>query len=358
MGLAALVATAVLVVGVSPAMAGKSHPGFYGVYYQAQQNTHKDVSKMQDANVKNVRMALRWAAVQPREGEAPNWSTYDDVIGDMAAHGIQVLPVLIATPHWVENSGGKPPVGSKADRQAWKSFVTQAVNRYGRGGSYWRGPLGFAKDHPGKSPEEIKAWQVWNEENLQHYFKTKQKRVKKYANLVKITHDAVKQGDAGATVVLGGLVGNGRPSGSMNAWKFLDKLYKKRGIKRSFDVAAIHPYATSIQYVKKWIRKFRAVMKKHHDSKSGVWVTEVGWGSDPPDRYGFNKGRQGQKKMLNDAFRTLHSKRHKLGLRRVYWFTFRDPKHGNARCSFCGSAGLLKSNFHTKPSWRAFKRFT
>jgi hypothetical protein len=366
MGLTALVATAVLAASAQPAMAGKAHPDFYGVYYTKQDNVSKDLRGLADSGTKHVKLALRWATVEPRPGEF-NWSTYDELIGGLASRGIQVLPMLYASPHWAAKAGNKPPSSEEA-RDAWKSFVTQAVNRYGEGGTYWRSPLGYTKDHPAKSPQEVKAWQVWNEPNLQHYFATndrgpvtgkdRRRRIRKYTNLLKITHDAIEQGDPSATVVLGGLVGNGQPSGSMNAWKFLDKLYKKHGIKRSFDVAAIHPYATSVSYVKKWVGKFRAAMKKHQDKKTPVWITEISWGSDPPDRYGFTKGLEGQKKILTQAFSALHRQRHRLGLRRIYWYAFRDPKHGNPRCSFCGSAGLLKSNFDKKPAWRAFKRFT
>jgi hypothetical protein len=353
MGLAALVTTALALVGVQPALAGKSHPGFYGVYFQPQGKTEKDVRKM-GGNVKHVKMALRWPTVESREGEF-HWEGYDNVIGDMASRGIQVLPQLYGSPRWAENNGGKPPLSSNKSRQGWKAFVTQAVDRYGPNGTYWTDPLGFVKDHPGKSPQPIQAWQVWNEPNLQHYFKADNK-VGAYADLLSMTHDAIKQADSNAKVVLAGLVGNGKPSGSMNAWTFLNKLYKK-GAKGKFDVAALHPYAVDIRYQTKWVRKFHRIMSQHGDGKKPLWITEVSWGSAHPDQYGFNVGPKGQKRMLTKSFEKFYRERHKFSIRRAYWFTFRDPKHGNARCSFCGSAGLLKSNFHKKPAWTAFKSF-
>jgi hypothetical protein len=367
MGLAALVATAVVMAGAQPAMAGKAHPGFYGVFYTAQDNVGKDVRAAADSGTEHVKLTLRWNAVEPRPGVF-NWARYDELIGGFASRGIQVLPMFFGSPRWAASAGNKPPTSSEA-QEGWKSFVTQAVNRYGPGGTYWRSPLGYAKDHPGKAPQEVKAWQVWNEPNLQHYFATdtgkgvadskdRHRRIRTYANLLEITSDAIKQGDPSAAVVLGGLVGNGRPSGSMNASKFLDKLYKKDGVKQSFDAAAIHPYATSVGFVKEWLRKLRSAMKQHQDSGTPVWITEISWGSDPPDRYGFTKGLQGQKKILTQALSALYKKRHTLGLHRVYWYALRDPQAGNPRCSFCGSAGLLKSNFDKKPAWKAFKLFT
>jgi hypothetical protein len=357
MGLAAFVATAVLMAGAQSAMAGRAHPGFYGVFYQAQGKAGKDVRKMQDAGAKHVKMALRWPTVESRQGEF-HWETYDKLIGNMASRGIQVLPMFYASPRWVENKASKPPLGDKSSRRAWKNFVTRAVNRYGRNGTYWTDPLEFAMDHPGKAPKPIKAWQVWNEPNLENYFSTKKRRVAKYANLLQLTHDAIKPADRKAKVVLGGLVGNGKPSGSLNGWTFLDKLYKQKGARRKFDVAALHPYSSSIHYMKKWVHKFHRALRSHGDGKKAVWITELSWGSDPPDRIGFNKGPRGQKRILTRAFQTFWRTRHKYSTRRVYWFALRDPKHGNPRCSFCGSAGLLKTNFDKKPSWKAFKSFT
>jgi len=42
----------------------------------------------------------------------------------------------------------------------------------------------------------------------------------------------------------------------------------------------------------------------------------------------------------------------------VVWYDWRDPAQKNPDCSFCSSAGLLRSNFRAKPSWRAFRHFT
>ncbi|MFL5892067.1 MAG: beta-galactosidase [Solirubrobacterales bacterium] len=366
-GLMAFVAfAALLVAGAQPAAAGTSHPSFYGVYYQPQPRQERDIRAMDQGNIQHARTAVRWSTVEPRQGSY-NWTEYDQRIGDMAAHGIKVLPVLFGSPHWAEPLGGtSPPLSSDASRQGWSNFVTAAVNRYGPGGTYWT--TSYLVQHPGKAPKPITDWQAWNEENLQHYFATddrgpvtdadKSRRINAYAELLQLTHAAVKRGDSSSSVVLGGLVGNGEPSGSMDAWGFLSRLYHKRGIKNQFEVAAIHPYATTPHYMKKWLRNYREVMKKHHDGGTPVWVTEIGWGSGHPDKYGFNLGPQGQKRMLTKALSVLYQRRNKYGLDRAYWFELRDPEHGNPRCSFCGTSGLLKSNFDKKPAWRAFKRFT
>jgi hypothetical protein len=357
MGLATLGATAVLMAGADSAMAGV-HPDFYGVYYQSQGKAAKDFRKMEDANVKHTRMALRWPSVQPGEDAAYDWSYYDEAFGDLAAHGVRVLPILYGSPGWAADSGGHPPLQTKKARSGWKAFVRAAVNRYGRGGTYWS--TGYLVDHPGKKPKPIKAWQCWNEPNLQHYFKTKKRRIAKYATLLQLTDQAVKSGDRKASVVLGGLVGNGQPSGSLNGWTFLKKLYNRKGARKNFDVAALHPYAARLSYVKRWVKKFHRVLAQHRDGKKPLWITEIAWGSssNDPHNIGFVKGPQGQKRMLKRAFRMFWQTRHRFSTRRVIWFSFRDPKHGNPRCSFCGSSGLLEADFGKKPAWKGFKSFT
>jgi hypothetical protein len=102
----------------------------------------------------------------------------------------------------------------------------------------------------------------------------------------------------------------------------------------------------------------RAVMRRHRDKKTPVWVTEIGWGSHQPDRFGLNKGVKGQKKMLRKSYRRIVGHRRVWHVSRLIWFDLRDPPSDRGGCSFCTSAGLLKHGGKPKPAWRAFKRFT
>ena len=99
-------------------------------------------------------------------------------------------------------------------------------------------------------------------------------------------------------------------------------------------------------------------MRRHRDKKTPLWVTEIGWGSHHPDRFGLNKGVKGQKRMLRRSFRLIVQHRRAWHVSRLIWFDFRDPPSNRGGCSFCTSAGLLKHSGKPKPAWRAFKRFT
>jgi hypothetical protein len=142
----------------------------------------------------------------------------------------------------------------------------------------------------------------------------------------------------------------------MHAWDYLDRLYRRPGIKRRFDAVALHPYAPDVKHVMLQIKRVRRVMREHGDGGSGIWITELGWGSDPPDRFEVNAGIRGQKRKLERVLPRLIRERHRWHLKHVLWFDWRDPLPGQGRCSFCDSAGLFWHNETPKPAWRAFKR--
>ena len=99
-------------------------------------------------------------------------------------------------------------------------------------------------------------------------------------------------------------------------------------------------------------------MKKHGDQGTPLWVTELGWGSDPPDDFGLNKGINGQRRLLAGSFKLLSDHRKDWNVQRVFWFDWRDPANPEeVMCSFCASAGLLKSDRTPKPAYHVFKFF-
>ena len=48
-----------------------------------------------------MRWAFFWPRIEVRQGQF-DWSPVDNVVGDLAAKGIKVLPTLNGSPHWVE----------------------------------------------------------------------------------------------------------------------------------------------------------------------------------------------------------------------------------------------------------------
>ncbi|MGH2975647.1 MAG: glycosyl hydrolase [Solirubrobacterales bacterium] len=353
----AIAVLAVWLVGASTA--GAIRTEFFGVAQQ--QIDNRDAIGMRNAHVRTARFELGWRFLEPKNGTF-NWTRSDDIIGTLASRGMRPLPFIWGSPKWVSSQPAIPPVGNAADEQAWQAFLAKVVARYGPGGVYWKNA--YRRDYGANAkPRPIYAWQIWNEPNLNKFFNpggTPEQSVQKYARLLRLSHDAIKGQSPSAQIVLAGNPGY-PPSGGLKAWEFLDHLYRYGSVSANFDVAAIHPYASTLGTFKTEIQKMRDVLAKHNDAGTPLWITEFGWGSAKPDKYGINQGIAGQQRLLKGAIDAVLANRKAWNLQRMYWFLWRDPAPNSNfahRCSFCGSAGLLKHDRSGKPAFNTFKGFT
>jgi hypothetical protein len=363
-----VIVTAVLTLGLisipgTASAAKRPPPDFFGMDVGPNPDV-PDFLKMRSAGVQSVRLYISWRLAQPTPKAPIQCSLIDRQVGQIASHGLTPVPDLIGSPPWVSSHPTKPPLGGKGKMQAWQSFLGAVVKRYAPGGAFWKSPVPvlnlspYAREYGAKAPvEPISAWQIWSEPNLGKYFTPHNQAVKNYAKLVEISHKAIKAADPKADVVLGGLTGFASPS----SWKFLQKLYRVKGFKKSFEVAALHPYAPSIGELREVVSRVRKTMDKAHDKKTPLWLTENGYGSrEPMKKWPLNKGLKGQATALTKSYKLLISNRKKWNIGRVYWFQWRDPPAGEnpGVCSFCTSAGLLNNNRSPKPAYKAFVRLT
>jgi len=343
---------------VLPSTAGAVRSEFFGIVqgqFEAEgQLDDQDLQAMQNARVHTDRFELGWRMVEPTRNTF-HWDSSDAFIGALASHGIRAVPFVWGSPSWVESGPGHPPIDTPAHEQEWRDFLKAAVARYGPGGTYWSNQ--YRQDFgAGATPLPVQSWQIWNEPNLRKFFDptgSDAQLAQKYGRLLKISHDAITNQDPGARIILAGNPGY-PPSGGPKAWEFLSSLYDVPGIKGYFDAVALHPYASDLFHVQIEIQNVRNVMQNRGDQATPLWITEIGWGSGPPDRYGINQGIQGQKERLSGAYRMILSHRNAWNVQRLYWFLWRDPSPSSAfahRCSFCGTAGLLHYNRTQKPAF-------
>lgn len=346
-----LIAAALL----APASAQAVPRGFFGIVPQTGIGP-KDLSRMRAGGVETLRMPLSWKGIQPSRRGGYDWSGFDATVTAAAENRIEVLPILSEAPGWATGSARRMPVDSGRQRRAWTEFVNAAVERYGRRGEFW------AEHGPGtKNPlprMPIRAWQVWNEENF--FYFTKPVSPGRYARLLAVTRPAIRRADPRAEIVLGGLFANPkqRPPAAMDAVDFLDRLYRVRGVKADFDAVALHPYAADVGELRLAVEAVRATMARHGDRRSGLYVTEIGWGSAyNPRTVAFEVGLRGQARELRRAYGYLLANRGRLHLRQVDWFTWKDLR---GSCAFCDSSGLFRAGarFKPKPGWRAFVSVT
>jgi hypothetical protein len=132
---------------------------------------------------------------------------------------------------------------------------------------------------------------------------------------------------------------------------FLDRFYGRKGVKSSFDGVALHPYARDASTLGPDIEAVRATMKENGDGGTGLWITEIGWGS--ASKGPFQKGSKGQARELGRAFSLLSAKRQQWRLEGVDWWSLTDDPSPTA-CNFCSHTGLFTADFRPKPAWTRF----
>jgi hypothetical protein len=301
---------------------------------------------MARAGVRTFRANLIWNQVESARGTR-NWGAMDGTVERAARAGIRIFPVLIGSPSYASRAPrGLSYPETAGGRRAYAAFLADAVRRYGRSGAFWR-------DRPGLPYRPVAAWQIWNEPNLR-LFSSGRPNARRYAALLKASHRTIKRVDPRAAIVLAGL-----PPARLGVapLRYLSSLYRIRGIKRYFDVAAVHPYAKNESRVVASVRGFGTVMRRYRDSRTRVWVTEVGWATGGP-RNIFRTTERLQASRLDSLVRRLRRRSRGMpSIGRIIWFTFRDRalKVGE-RDWWAPHTGLFDRQGRAKPAWRVFAR--
>jgi hypothetical protein len=328
--------------------------GFFGIGPQTKV-TESDAQYMSAGGIESIRLPVSWAAVQPTPTSGYGWGSLDESVAIGARAGMQILPFLVGTPHWLEAKESTLPVGDLTERLAWTAFVQAAVERYGPTGIFWQEHGPYSANPIPKHP--IRIWQIWNEANF--YYFTFPVAPDRYAQLIKLTAPVIRSVDPGAKVILAGLFGKPDQGGrhAMPAAKFLTGLYRVPGIEADFDGVALHPYAFNLTSLEDMVEGVHEVIRANHDG-AALYITEMGWGSQNDSRVvAFEQGPAGQARELRQAYRYLVRSQVRLRLRGVYWFSWKDVP---GACSFCDSVGLFHegSGFRPKPAWTALVNIT
>jgi hypothetical protein len=334
--------------------------GFFGASQEAQEAQARLMAR---SGVETVRVPVGWYLAQPYRtaadvpqakrgqyvpgpgGVPTSFAKTDAAVRTTAQAGLQMLPVIFRTPRWASSKPndhffyGYMP----ANPETFANYMRALIARYGPKGSFWT-------ENPALPKVPIRQWQIYNEPtrtgNLEN-----QPAQKYYPPVLKAAYKAIHAADRRAKVVAAGL--------HNVSWKTLAKLYRA-GFKRYADAIALHPYTSSVARILEIVRLNRQVMRRNHDRKP-IYVTELTWsaarGKISKDKYfGPETTQGGQARLLTKSYKALVRNRHKLGIGRVYWYTWASPETGNSTFLY---AGLLKQNgsvFTAKPALSAYTR--
>ena len=332
-----------------PASAGAYlPPGFVGL---SPQNSlgHKDFELMREAGIDSVRLPMFWIGIETKSPLVvrPDWSGFDREVELAAEDGVRVMPFVWGSPEWVAADALELPVKTSWQRWAWQRFLREAALRYGVDGEFW-------DDHTKLDYLPITHWEIWNEENIVTQAAAPLDPAE-YAKLIRISGRTLHMVQPKSKVLMGGLFG--RPlqiPPNVASGDYLRRVYEAGRVKPYFDGVALHPYVAEAKAMGPELDNFRRIMRNFGDSRTPIYVTELGWGSHSgPTRW--QRGPQGQADQLSRAFEMLSANRVRWKVDGVWWFTWTDE---GGTCIFCGSAGLLTTHYEAKPSWYRFIEWT
>ena len=287
---------------------GPPPPGFVGVAPNGTL-TRAELNRVRGTGM-TVRFVIEWAAVETDPGRY-DFTAIDRQIGLAADLGVRVLPMVYGSPAWLDANRARPPLGAWGLRR-WRTFLAALVDRYGTRGEFWEGR---------RSRRPVRSWQIWNEPNFRVFWGSRISP-RGYAKLLRAAAGTIRGRDPAARIVAAGVA---PIEGAIKPWEYLRRLYLIRGVKRSIDVAALHPYAARVRVVVEEVRLTRRAMASAGAGKEPLLLSEVGVASHAAVPTPFNRGEVGQARFLERVYERLSAQRRRWRIGGVYWYTWRDP---------------------------------
>jgi hypothetical protein len=312
-------------------------------YRRCSLNRHADVG------VRIIRQALLWKEIERKRGRY-DWAHWDQYVGDLARHGIEVMPIIFDAPRWRQRK-----LPNRNARRDWAAvppkngaiarFAARLVRRYGPDGSFWAA-------NPEIEPLPVRVWQIWNEPNLPRYWAPRPNAAE-YVAMLQATSRAIKREDPDAEIVTAGMP-DSRLRRVIPLYAYITQMYEA-GARGAFDALAVNAYSERPRGMIENLEKTRAIMSYFRD-RSKMWVTEVGWGTGGP-KYRFRVSRSLQASLVGQALRKLRDNRWRLGIKGFIHYMWQDaPPYGDTPDFWGLHTGLHDKQGREKPSYRVFRK--
>ncbi len=351
-----VIAIGLLLIGLmaGPAEAAKRKVpfGFFGVTMIGELTSpgqlpdaklDEQMGLMASSGVESTRVTLSTGGLEPARG-VYTWGSLDRLVAAAARHHIAVLVNISTSAPWSSSKPNSPEYWRypPKDPKDFADLMRQAVLRYGPKGSFW-------VQNPNIPKVPVRKWQVWNEQ-MAPWFWVPRPWAPRYVKLLKASYKAIHKVDKKSTVIAGSLMSYG----NFHQWDGVRAMYRN-GAKKYFDEIAVHPFTndpsarvTANQTIE-IIRRVRAEMRKRHDTRKGIEVTEMTWaaakGIVPPNAiFGMETTAKGQAARLKSSYGKLMHYRKKMRIKGVYWFTWATDylTGGNPSSMSFRFAGLVK----------------
>lgn len=324
---------------------------FYGVLPVDFPNS-EDFARMGDGKVGSYRVVLAWSTVEAVKGSY-DWSAYDAVFAELARNGIKPIVDVAGTSQAYADALTDPPTDDPETFDAWADFLDAAAQRYGPDGDFW----GLMEQtDPGVDPQPPLAWEIWNEPNTALFW-TPAPDADAYAELIKRSARVIRDVDPEAQIMVGGMFATPQSDGAIVSYDFIDQIYSHEGVADAVDIVGMHPYSPDVDGVIEQLDGTREAIDATGDDAS-IWITEMGWSSDPAGPSDQAKTPEQQANLLRKSFTKLHEQRDEWDLDGAMWFTWRDSEGPVGECVWCQYAGLVDTDRDAKPAWEAFTEVT
>jgi hypothetical protein len=335
--LAAIAAAAIVSAATAPARAatpGLVLPGGGGA------GTPQALSTVSQSGAKWARVFMNWDSSEPSNGsfDQSYINAFQQMGQKLGQSGTKLELVVTNAPGWATGLGdANNPPQNPADFAAFFSYVVP------------------------KLKGSVAAWEIWNEEDANVFWKAPVDAAR-YAAILKAVYPVIKAADPTATVLVGGLTGND--------YSYLDKVYAAGG-GSSFDAVAVHtdtacnlvsPYSYYRDggRIAQWsflgYREVHQTMVDHGDGAKPIWMTELGWSTSTAV---CNQGQWAGQKAggVSEADQATFLKRAYHCLAQdpyvpvAMWFNLSDSGADTPDTRF----GLMRADGSAKPAWTAFQ---
>ncbi len=228
-----------------------------------------------------IRLDVAPALIFPSGPDQPDFSGLDEIMSLARQYHLRVVADLFTMPAWLANcqtstdQAGTARCGTD-DLTGYASMIRQIVSH---------------------ADPVIQDWEIWNEPDNRQFFTGTPAQ---YAGMLRAAHDAIKQVDPNARVLLGGI-------STIAGMSWLAQVLATPGddAVHAFDTANIHERA-SLDALLPDIVQWRAFLAGRGFT-GPLWVTEHGYPADPAFQYdlAYNSGIASQAAYLMASIPTL-----------------------------------------------------